>query len=220
MSEQASRPFVFQGRSELLEVTGARAGDVGELLEGIADAAPASIFYHTHGFILKHRFIAPNHINEFAKWAARELGARALSEKLAGVDPDDFLDIEALRWELVRVLDEYVRESHIVPRIVHGQPFYFLRAWIQTIPTGQTASTLVELRRCMAEADHSAIYYHLVETRRTLKKAGGELAVWIRDDLGRPELADQVAAIDTFMHSLEDLRLRVLEVLDDGGADR
>lgn len=219
MNRRAKEPLVLHGCTELLEMTGAWAGDVGELLDGIADASPASIFYHTHGFILQHHFIPPSFINEFAKWAFRDLNVPALSEKLAGVDPADFPDVENLRWELVRILDEYVRESHIVPRVIHGQPFYFLQAWIQTVPTGQSASTLSDLRECVRGADHGSIYYHLVETRRTLNEPGGEIGRWLRKGLGLHRMADRVAGLDTFMYSLEGLRGKLLELLENEEED-
>ena len=114
----------------------------------------------------------------------------------------------------MKILEGYVQEAHLVPRIVHGQPFYFLRAWLQTVPTGQTAWTLEELKGCIASTDLSAIYYHLIETRRSLRAPGGEMALWIRDQIGREDLAKRVASIDTFMYSLEDLRRRLLDVLE------
>lgn len=216
MRATAVEPLVLLGCNELIEMTGARARDVGELLDGVAEAPLASIFHHTHGFLLGHRFTAPKFINQFAKWAYRELHAQALAERLSAIDPQDFPDLEDLRWEIVRLLDEYVREAHIVPRVVHGQPFHFLRSWLQTVPTGAEAHDLPGLRRAIASSDASAIYYHLIEARRSLQRPGGSLAAWIRDHLEMPDLARRVASIDTFMYSLEDLRVRLLEVLQDG----
>ncbi len=216
VTERAKTPLVFQGCHVLIEITGSRARHDGELHEGNVEAPPESIFYHTNGFLLEHRFIVPKFINQFSKWAYRELHCHALADSLSSVDPQDFTDLEDLRWEFVRVLDNYVREAHIVPRIVHGQPFHFLRSRLQTVPTGVEAWTLRDLREGLAEIDVSAIYYHLIESRRSLGRAGGGLAGWIRDELGGPRLAERVAAIDTFMYSLEDLRMKLLDVLNNG----
>ena len=57
--KRAKTPLVLQGCHVLIEMTGSRARDVGELLEGIVDAPPESLIYHTNGFLLEHRFIAP-----------------------------------------------------------------------------------------------------------------------------------------------------------------
>src|SRR2546429_6904671 len=56
-----------------------------------------SVFFHTFGYFLRHRPFTTAYGNDFARWAALEIGDRALAERLAVVDPFAFATVEALR---------------------------------------------------------------------------------------------------------------------------
>src|SRR5262249_47892285 len=48
-------PFVFVGCVELREILGQRAEDEKELADLLAQVPAGSVYYHTHGFFLRHR---------------------------------------------------------------------------------------------------------------------------------------------------------------------
>jgi hypothetical protein len=152
-------PFRFMACVELHEFVGVRAEDERKLMELIEQVPLDSVYYHTHGFFLRHKFLAGIYPNDFATWAAVHLRDQGLGERLAMVDPAEFDNLEALRDQLVSTIDDHLRQLPIVSRIVSAEPFDFVRSRIVEIPTGIEAHTLEELRQALLEVDVSAIYY-------------------------------------------------------------
>jgi trehalose synthase-fused probable maltokinase len=209
-------PFRFVACLELHEFVGVRAEDERRLMELIEQVPLDSIYYHTHGFFLRHKFLAGIYPNDFATWVAVHLRDQALGERLAMVDPADFEDLEALRDQLVSVIDEHLRRLQIVPRIVSAaEPFDFVRSRIIEIPTGAEVRTLEEFRQALLEVDISAIYFHLVEARMRLGRHQNDFAAWLDRGLGLPHLAARVHAVNPYGVSLERTRARLIQCCDE-----
>jgi hypothetical protein len=109
--------------------------------------------------------------------------------------------------------DHLVRLSS-VPRVEHGEIFYFQQSHIVEVMLGPGAETLSEFRAGLAAVDASAIYMHMVEARARLGRRAGDFAEWIRLSLELPDLADKIERIDTYMTNLERVRARVLTLVD------
>ncbi len=212
-------PFSFMACLELLEFVGARAENERQLAELIEDVPLDSIYYHTHSFYLRHKFVAGAYPNDFATWAAIQVRDRVLSERLAMVDPGEFPNLEALREEVVAVIDDHLRGLQVVPGIIFGEPFDFIQSRIVEIPTGIRAATLQELRDVLLEVDLSAIYYHLMEARMRLGRGQNDFAAWLKDGLGLPALAAKVQAVDPYAGSLERTRSRLVQLCDEALAE-
>jgi hypothetical protein len=213
MSE-ARAPFVFVGCHELRENLGWRAYDARELLDGLEQVPVGAVFHHVYGYFLRHRFYAGPYANDFASWAAVQLRDRVLGERLAVLDPFEFADLDLLREELVSIVDDHLTHLPMVPRLVYGEPFYFVQSHIVEIATDHRARTLAEFRQHLGEIDASTVYYHMVEARVRLGRRAGDFAEWLRASLGRPDLAEQVERIDLYFLSLERVRARILGLLD------
>lgn len=211
---EARTPFAFVGCHELRQSLGRRAHDERELLECLEQVPSGSVFHHVYGHFLRHRFYAGPYANDFASWVATHVRDRILAERLAVLDPFEFGDLEQLREELVSIIDDHLSHLPIVPRVVGGEPFWFVESHIVPIPTGQQARTLAGFRRCVAEVDASAVYYHTVEARVRLGRRAGDFADWLRASLGRADLAQQVERIDLYCLSLDRVRARILGLLD------
>ncbi len=211
---QAQTPFRFIGCIELLENLGRRAHDERELIELLEQVPTGSVFYHTFGFFLRHRFFVSPYGNDLATWAGVQVRDRLLAERLAVVDPFEFADLEQLREELISIIDDHLSRLPIVPRVDYGEPFYFLQSHIVAMPTAHEARTLPEFRNCLAEVDASAVYCHMVEARARRGRPSDDFAEWLKDALGRADLAQQVERIDLYLSSLERVRARVLSLLD------
>ncbi len=160
--------FRFVACLELREFVGARAEDERQLADLIEQAPLDSIYYHTHAFFLRHKFLAGIYPNDFATWVAVHVRDQVLGERLAMVDPAEFEGLDTLRDELVAVIDDHLRQLAIVPRIASAEPFDFIRSRIVEIPTGFEVRTLDEFRQALLEVDSSAIYVHVVEARARL----------------------------------------------------
>jgi hypothetical protein len=213
MSE-ASGPFRFLGCIELLENLGRKARDERELIELLEQVPTGSVFYHTYGYLLRHRFFVSPYANDFATWAVMHARDRLLGERLAVVDPFEFSDLEQLREELISIIDDHLSHLAFVPRVDYGEPFYFVQSHLVEVPTGHEARTLAEFRNCLAEVDASAVYVHTVDARARRGRRSGDFAEWLRDGLGQAALAEQVERIDLYLSSLERVRARLLGLLD------
>ena len=213
-SATATRPFEFVDCFELREMLGRSAWDERELLTGVEEVPAESIFYHTHSAFLRSRYLAAPYANDFATWAAIQVRDRVLGERLAVIDPFDYEEVEQLRAELITIIDDHLSDLQMVPRIVYGEPFYFMRSRLIAIPTGIRASTLSEFRDALARVDLSAIYYHFF--RAEARRGRWETVRWLADELGEAALAERIRKINPYISSLDGLRTRLLTLIDDG----
>lgn len=214
MDFPATTPFVFFGCVELRQILGHRARDERELMEELERVPLGSIHYHTHSVFLRHHQITGAYPNDFANWVASQVRDQVLGERLAVVDPFGFDSLEALREELVSVIEHHIASLHPVPRVVFGDPFFFVQSHVIDVPTGQEARTLREFRRCLAAVDASAIYLHGLESRVWRGHPHGDFAGWIEHSLGLPSLAREIARINPYLGGLEEIRVRMLRLLD------
>src|SRR2546422_5020535 len=107
----AAHPFLFVGCVELRQTLDMHALDERELMHRVAEVPADSVFFHTFGYFLRHRPFTTAYGNDFARWAALEIGDRALAERLAVVDPFAFPTVEALREHLVTILQDHLRSE-------------------------------------------------------------------------------------------------------------
>ncbi|HLE43473.1 MAG TPA: DUF5752 family protein [Methylomirabilota bacterium] len=212
-------PFGFVACLELREFVGVRAENERQLAELIEEVPLDSIYYHTHSFFLRHKFVAGVYPNDFATWVAVQVRDQVLAERLAMVDPAEFPNLQALREELASVVDEHLRSLPIVPQIIFGESFDFIQSRIVEIPTGIQARTLQEFRDALLEVDLSALYFHLVEARMRLGRGRNDFAAWLEAGLGLPDLAAKVQAVDPYAGSLERTRARLIALCDEALAD-
>jgi hypothetical protein len=211
----AEYPFFFTGCWELREMVGRSARDEQQLLEAIEEIPLDSLSYHTQSFFLRHKYIAGPYPNDFATWAAIQVRDWVLGEKLGILDPYDFENLEALRTEIVNIIDEHLSQLQIIPRVIYGEPFHFMQSRIIEVPTGLEARTLMEFRKILATVDASVIYYHNFEAILRLGRRKGDLALWIEEQLNLPELAQKISRLDFYMTSLESIRHRIINLCDE-----
>lgn len=205
-------PFRFTSCVELQEMLGRRARDEQELLEHLEDLPLESITCHTASRLLAHEVIESPYTNDFAEWAAREVRDQVLGERLGIVEPFDHANLSELRDELVLILDDHLSRISIVPRVVHGQPFDFMKSWLLPVPTDREARTLEEFATALRSVDTSVLYYHTVDARLRRGVARGDFAAWL-ESAGYPALAGKVARLSPFSTSLEAIRARLVELV-------
>ena len=196
-------------------MVGRSARDEQQLLEAIEEIPLDSLSYHTQSFFLRHKYIAGPYPNDFATWAAIQVRDRVLGEKLGILDPYDFENLEALRTEIVNIIDEHLSQLQIIPRVIYGEPFHFMQSRIIEVPTGMEARTLREFRKILATVDASTVYYHNFEAILRLGRRMGDFALWIEEQLDLPELAKKISSLDFYMTSLESIRQRIIKLCDE-----
>jgi hypothetical protein len=209
----ATRPFEFWGCTEIRESLGIRADSERLLMERLETVPGESIYYHTVRSLLRRGIVPTSYPGDFAIWVATEVRDPILAERLALSSPFDFSDIEAFREHLLGVMDDHLSRMPFAPRGM-GSPFYFLRGHMASIPLEIAAPSLASFRTALAQVDVSSVYYHGVEAIGRRSDARGDFAAWVEDSLRLPALAEKMRQVDPFVLSLEDMRSRLLALID------
>jgi hypothetical protein len=206
--------FEFVACSELVQILGLRADDERELAEILEEVSPDSVHYHTRGHFLRHGFVGAPYPNDFATWAAIQVRDRVLGERLSMVSPLDFPSLDALREEILGIIDDHLSHLSIVPRVVFGEPFEFMQSRVVEVPTGVTADTLETFRAGLAVIPPSAVYFHTIEAPRRLARSETDFAAWLREGLGLTRLTAAFNLVDPYATSLEGLRTELMRLCD------
>ena len=212
--KKADFPFHFRGCWEMREMLGRVARDEQQLLEAMEEIPVDPIYYHTHSYFLRHKYITGPYPNDFATWAAIQVRDRVLGEKLGILDPYDFDSLDALRTEIIITIEEHLSRLESIPRVLYGEPFHFMQSRIIEVPIGRKASTLTEFREVLTAVDVSVIYYHTFQAISRLGRKKGDFAIWIEEQLDLPQLADEIAKLNTYTSTLERIRDRVINICD------
>lgn len=212
--KQAARPFEFIACYPLIEILDVVVRDEGQLLEAIETVPEGSIYLHTHGSFMRRQYIADPYPNDFASWCAVQVRDRVLGEKLGIVDPWLYMSLETLRNALVEIIDHHLAELPQIPSVVYGEPFYFMQAELIEIPLGRQARTLKEFVEIVREVDYSSLYYHTFDAMMRKQKWDGDFALWIRQELEMEGLADQIAKLNPYVMTLQEMRLKILQLCE------
>lgn len=213
-SKKASKPFEFVACYPLIEILDVVVRDEGQLLEAIQTVPDGSIYLHTHGSYLRRQYIADPYPNDFASWCAVQVRDRVLGEKLGIVDPWLYMSLESLRNALVEIIDHHLAELPQIPSVVYGEPFYFMQAQLIEIPLGQQAHDLKEFVRIIQRVDHSSLYFHTFDAMMRQQKWDGDFAIWVRQELEMEDLADQIAKINPYVMTLQEVRLKIVQLCE------
>jgi hypothetical protein len=213
-------PFSFVGCVELKEMLGRRARDEMELLEHMEEIPAESIYYHTYSYFLRYRYLKGPYPNDFATWVAHEVGDNVLGERLGILNPFAFDSVEALRNEIISIIDDHLQEIPVVPGIVHGEPFEFMSSRIIEIPTGIEVETFEDFLAALEEVDVSVIYFHVFEAQLRMGKRESDFAIWLETAVGQKELADRLNNIDPYLLSLEELRAQIIAICQEALDER
>lgn len=89
----------------------------------------------------------PEFPSDFATWAGEYLRDRALAEKLANIDFYSFSNVETLRQEVIRIIEEHMKEMPGEECVSRGEEFYFNEAISIIFPTPFKAAGLKQFAR-------------------------------------------------------------------------
>jgi hypothetical protein len=205
--------FEFRQCITLLKSTGKMARTLPELRDLIGSASEASLFHHTYQYFLKGHIL--EYTNDFAQWAGESLEERSLSETLSNVDPYDFSDVNELRSELMHVMQAYLDRFPEPREARAGEEFYFNETVTLVFPAGIQAKNLAEFLLAIRYIDRSSLYYHFFESRQRLGKQANDFSQWVAIALGKKELSEKLMAIDPLVHTLEGIRERIVQALEE-----
>lgn len=217
--ERAREPFRFCDYEGLVVVTGLRASNLRELVDMIRRVPGEILHHHLFRSFLVHRYGTWDWPNDFATWAAETLGDRSLAEKLAAMEPFTHEDIGKAREAIVDLLEEHLDGLAVIPWARPGFEFHFASGHFLELAGEREAWTVGELREGIAHAPLSSLYFHFHEAR--LRGDGSDTddyARWLEGQFGPSPVVDRLRRLDFYFYSLEELRQRVLQTLDEGSA--
>jgi hypothetical protein len=212
--KKATQPFKFYTRLHLKELTGQKARTLVELQDLLEKAPDAAIYYHTHHFLEKYKYLEPEPANDFALWADDALGDAMLSEKLASIDIFQFSTIHSLKQRIIDVIREHTStkpDEHIAPE---GNEFHLIKSISVILPTPYLAHDLREFVEVLRKVTIYSIYFHMFEARLRLPRGNNDFSVWFRDNLGENDLADKISELDPYTRSLESLRTMIIQLIE------
>jgi hypothetical protein len=213
---KASEPFRLCTRLHLSELTGLKASTLSELLELIRTVSGACIYQHTHRFLQQHQHLSPEPPNDFAYWVTNVLGEGELGEKLASIDIIQYSSVRSLREKIILVIEEYLLKHPKAKRkfVNPGAEFHFIKSISFVFPTNHIANDLRELADILKQITIDSIYFHVFESRLRLEKENNDLSLWIEKAIGDKELADKIAQLDPYTFTLEDLRKKIIDLIE------
>jgi hypothetical protein len=209
------RVFQFCSSASLEKLTGRKANNLDELLELVKTCSSSSIFYHTFSAFRKLREIQTPYTNDFAVWIMRHLSEEALAEKLLAIDPAEYNTIESLRSRIIEILEGYRSENPPLFERGAAEPFYLYSLVRFVYLTDKFAYNLSSFRQLLDTISIDSIYYHFIESRLQTQLQTDDFSLWMEENPDYKELAEKIRKIDMNIHTLEELRVRIGEMIDE-----
>ena len=207
--------FRFYECFALTTLTGRRAANIVEFVEILKSASPEAIFHHMHQYFLKPHAVLPEFPNDFAVWVSESLSEPLLAEALANINPFEFSNIEDLRAEILRIIDNYIR-SYPSPRpVLPGREFMFNEGITIVIPTEIEAVQIHDFVQKLKTVDYSSIYFHFYESRLRLGRPTDDFSEFLATSLDRPGVAARIKSLDPYMYSTEVLRDKIVKLVEE-----
>jgi len=215
MNLVSNEPFHFYTRQNLTYLTGRKARNLQELLEGISKAPSATIYYHTHHYLQQHEFLSPEPPNDFAYWISNVLQDDVLGERVASIDLRQYFRLHDIKSKIITVIEESIQKGSDPTRNVPaGEEFHFMRSQTFVFPTKYFAHNLVKFKECLQQVSIFSIYYHMFESRLRLQQEQCDFSFWVHNALGEEELARAIIKLDPYTRTLENLRLALVRLVE------
>jgi len=208
--------------SILAIATGKRAQNTRELRDQLQLIDPSSIYYHFWGGLLRPKFDDPEYANDFAAWAHHGLHDDVLAERLGVIDPTEFDTLEALRAELVEVIEARLDETEHVFWARSDQQFNFIRSRLVVFDTKTHITEPKQLPEVLSRISVSSLFYHFIDARRRTPDGVDDFRHWLTDVWGKTyePLGWKLAEVDHYFTTLSDLRTELSDLLHDFFGER
>lgn len=213
-SNHRFEPFRLKDCALVGQSTGFKAQTLAEFHENLLRVDASSIYHHFWGRFLAPTFSEPEYNNDFASWIYRALHEKALAEKVSMVTPAAYMDIDKVREEVAERIAEHLDISEYIPWAKADQKFYFLRSQIVVFDTDRILHRPDDLLSAIPSMPLGSVFYHFVDARRRTEENCDDFSAWLAGwDEEYADLQMQLAAIDPFFSSLNELRWRVEKLM-------
>jgi len=215
MGIPTAEPFKFCTRLTLTEVTGRKAWNIVELLEGIKAADDTTIYHHTHRFIKQYHHLVPEGANDFAYWVTNTVQADRLGEQLNSIDIVQFNSLADIRAAFVKMLERHISENPEHMRTVApGREFHFMRAVRFSLPTECAARDYAGFIKCLRSVSVSSLYLHVFEARLRPPYGVDDFSHWFRTNFNDEIIGKGISRLDPYSYTLESLRQRIILIIE------
>lgn len=196
--------------------TGKKARLLQEFRNILEDISLASIYHHFWGGLLQPRFEEREYNNDFAAWIRHAIHDPVLAERLAALDPTAFPDLEALRREIIELIEARIDEVEYLQWARATQQFEFISSQIVIFDTRRELSDPSELAAHIGQLSTSSIFYHFVDARRRTPDGHDDFTEWLRSYGERyAELMECLAGVDPYFGNLSELRTQLTHLFDE-----
>jgi len=193
--------------------TGKRAQNLRELRDRLGSVDEGCIYYHFWGGRLRPQFDEPEFNNDFAGWCKHSLRDDIVAERLSVIDPMNFESLEALRNEVIEIIEERLSEREFIAWAHNDQQFSFIRSQIVVFDTPHEIHDATELATLIPQVSASTIFYHFIDARRRTGDGRDDFSNWLSGmDGDHSVLLGRLAEIDPYFVSLSDLRDQLADV--------
>lgn len=206
-------PFHFYTRLHLRELTGLKARNLKELVTHLETVPGSVIYHHTHHFLQQHQYLSPEPPNDFAYWVTEILQDKKLGERLTSINTCDFKTIRELRERILSTLKTHLEKSKDFREAPEGEEFHFIKSVSFVFPTPYFVSDLQEFTAVLKKITIHSIYFHMFEARIRLEKGTNDFSFWL-EGLGEKDLAQRIARLDPYTHTMEGLRGKVIQLVE------
>jgi small-conductance mechanosensitive channel len=210
----ATEPFQFSTRLDLKELTSLAARNLTELVSGLKEVPDAVVYYHTHSFVEEYQFLTPEPPNDFALWVQDALGYDILAERLASIDTFEFPTIGGLKARIVGVIQDFLAQTSNEREAPPGNEFHFIKSISIILPSPYVAHNLREFINILRRISIGSLYFHIFEARLRLQRGTNDFSIWLEDCLGENELGEQIARLDPYNYTLENLRETIIRLCE------
>jgi small-conductance mechanosensitive channel len=212
--ETAKEPFHFSTRLHLKELTGLSASNLSQLLDRLKEVPDSVIYYHTHNFVEEYQFLTPEPANDFALWVQDALGYDIFAERLASIDTFEFPTMGALRQRIIGVIQDFLAQTSNEREAPPDNEFHFIKSISVVLPTHYVAHNLREFVDILRRISIGSLYFHIFEAKLRLQRGTNDFSIWLEDCLTEKELAEQIARLDPYNYTLENLREMIIKLCE------
>jgi hypothetical protein len=176
---QLYSPFYVKDCALAAIATGDRAQNLGEFRDRIKTIPTESIYYHFWRQSIETSLVPGSFYNDFSNWAHYQLHDDILAERLALIDPSEYVDLEKLRIDIVDIIENRLDEQDDGALYSRVDPFHFIKSKIVVFNTPYKMEHPKDLVKTIPIISRSSIFYHFIDARRREIIAIDDFSSWL-----------------------------------------
>lgn len=203
-------PFHVKDCALAAIATGSRAQSLGEFRDRIKTIPAESIYYHFWRQSIETSLVPGSFYNDFSHWAHYQLHDDILAERIALIDPSEYVDLEKLRSDILDIIENRLDERDGAALCSYADSFHFIRSKIVVFNTPYKIEHPKDLAKTIPIVSRSSIFYHFIDARRREIVALDDFSSWLH---GYHEefapLIQKLKQIDPYFIPLAELQQKI-----------